>query len=129
MKEKIANRTRVIRLRLTLDEYSILNKKWKQSTCRAMSDYVRRSVFEKPIVTTFRNQSLDDFMTEMAQLRTELNHIGNNWNQSVKRLHTLNQIGEFKTWLLTYEIEKKTLINKIDEIKSHIRKIAEKWLQ
>ncbi len=90
---------------------------------------MRRSLFEKPIVTTYRNQSLDDYMTEAIKLRNELNSIGNNFNQAVKKLHTLYQIAEFRSWLITYEVEKKTLLNKVDEIKNHIQKIGQKWLQ
>lgn len=129
MKEKKSNRTRIIGLRLTADEFDKIEKKWKSSTCRKLSDYVRRRLFDKAIVKTYRNLSMDQMMAEMSLLRTELNRIGNNFNQSVKRLHTLNQISEFKTWLLTYEVEKKTLANKMDEIKNHIQKMAEKWLQ
>ncbi len=129
MKQEHANRTRFIGLRLTANEYEKIEKKWKASTCRKLSDYVRRSIFEKPIVTTFRNQSLDDFMTEAIRLRNELNGIGNNFNQAVKKLHTLHEISEFKDWLINYELNKKILLNKVDEIKNHIQKIGEKWLQ
>ena len=65
----------------------------------------------------------------MAQLRKELNHVGNNFNQAVKKLHTLQEIREFKSWLIAYEVEKRTLFNKVDEIKTHIKKMAEIWLQ
>ena len=68
-------------------------------------------------------------MAEMIRLRTELNAIGNNFNQAVKKLHTLQQIAEFKQWLISYELEKKILFNKVDEIKKHIQKFAESWLQ
>ncbi len=68
-------------------------------------------------------------MAEMVLLRKELNGIGNNFNQAVKKLHTLQQIAEFKSWIITYELEKKILFNKIDEIKNRINKIADKWLQ
>jgi len=129
MEQEKTNRTRIIGLRLTLKEYEQIEKKWKASTCRKLSNYVRRSLFEKPIVTTYRNQSLDDFMAEVMKLRNELNAIGNNFNQAVKKLHTLHQIGEFTSWLITYELEKQTLLNKVDEIKNHIQKIGEKWLQ
>ncbi len=129
MEAKHINRSRIIGLRLTLKEYDQIEKKWKASTCRKLSDYVRRSLFEKAIVTTCRNQSLDDFMTEAMRLRSELNGIGNNFNQAVKKLHTLHQIAEFRGWIITYELEKKTLMNKVDEIKNHIQKVAEKWLQ
>lgn len=106
-----------------------IERKWKASTCRKLSDYVRHNLFDNPVTSYYRNQSLDDFMAEMVQLRNELNHIGNNFNQAVKRLHTLDQIAEFKSWLIAYEVEKKTLFNKVDEIKKQVQKIAESWLQ
>jgi hypothetical protein len=124
-----SNRTRIIGLRLTPEEYVKIERKWKASSCRKLSDYARRKLFDKPMVSTYRNQSVDDFMAEMVLLRAELNHIGNNFNQAVKRLNTLNQITEFRSWLIAYEVEKKTLINKVDEIKKHVQKIAESWLQ
>lgn len=129
MKEQHSNRTRIIGLRLTPDEYTKIEKKWKVSTCRKLSDYVRRSLFEKPIVTTYRSSSQDDLMTELTRLRTELNAIGNNFNQAVKRLHTLSQVSECRSWLMTYEVEKNILLNKVDEIRNTVKKILEIWLQ
>jgi len=129
MGKENSNRTRIIGLRLTPTEYAKVERKWKASTCRKLSDYVRYNLFEKPVTNYYRNQSLDEFMAEMVLLRNELNHIGNNFNQAVKRLHTLNQIAEFRSWLIAYEVERKTLFNKVDEIKKHVQKIAESWLQ
>ena len=129
MGREISNRTRIIGLRLTPAEYAKIERKWKASTCRKLSDYVRHNLFDKPVTSYYRNQSLDEFMAEMVLLRNELNHIGNNFNQAVKRLHTLNQITEFRSWLISWEVEKKTLFNKVDEIKKHVQKIAESWLQ
>ncbi len=129
MEAKNSNRSRIIGLRLSLKEYEQIEKKWKASTCRKLSDYVRRRLLEKPIVTTYRNQSLDDFMAEAIRLGNELNSIGNNFNQAVKKLHTMSQIPEFRNWLIALELEKKVLFNKVDEAKNHLKKIAEKWLQ
>ena len=129
MKRKNSNRTRIIGLRLTFDEYRKIEKKWKASTCRKLSEYVRRSLFEKPIVMTYRNSSQDDLMTELTKLRNELNAVGNNFNQAVKKLHTLQQIAEFKSWLIAYEVEKKILQNKLDEVRNNIKKILEIWLR
>jgi hypothetical protein len=129
MEKKNSNRTRIIGLRLTSDEYLKIEKKWKASTCRKLSEYVRRSLFEKPIVTTYRNRSQDDLMTELTKLRNELNAVGNNFNQAVKKLHTLQQIAEFKSWLIAYEVEKKILQNKLDEVRNNIKKMLEIWLQ
>ena len=129
MKEQNSNRTRIIGLRLTPDEYAKIEKKWKASTCRKLSDYVRRSLFDKPVVTTYRNSSQDDLMAELTRLRSELNAVGNNFNQAVKKLHTLSQIAEFKSWLISYEVEKNILSNKVDEVRINVKKILEIWLQ
>jgi len=129
MENENSNRTRIIGLRLTPVEYAKIEKKWKASTCRKLSEYVRRSVFEKPIVTTYRNSSQDDLMAELTRLRSELNAIGNNFNQAVKKLHTLHQIAEFKSWLIAYEVERKILNNKVDEVRNNIKKMLEIWLQ
>ncbi|MFT4152889.1 plasmid mobilization protein [Parafilimonas sp.] len=129
MEKENANRTRIIGLRLTPAEYVKIEKKWKATTCRKLSEYVRHSLFDKPIVTTYRNRSQDDAMAELTKLRSELNAIGNNFNQAVKKLHTLQQISEFKSWLMVYEVEKKTLHNKLEEVRNNIRKMLEIWLQ
>lgn len=129
MKGQHSNRTRIIGLRLTPDEYAKIEKKWKASTCRKLSDYVRHCLFDKPVVTTYRNSSQDDLMTELTRLRGELNAVGNNFNQAVKKLHTLNQISEFRSWLIAYEVEKKILSNKVDEVRNNVKKMLEIWLQ
>ncbi|MCO5238917.1 MAG: plasmid mobilization relaxosome protein MobC [Chitinophagaceae bacterium] len=129
MKGQHSNRTRIIGLRLTPDEYAKIERKWKASTCRKLSDYVRHNLFDKPVVTTYRNSSQDDLMTELTRLRSELNAVGNNFNQAVKKLHTLNQISEFRSWLIAYEVEKKILSNKVDQVRNNVKKMLEIWLQ
>lgn len=126
---KTENRKRFVGIRFTINEYEHIEKKWKASTCRKLSEYVRKIIFNKPIVATFRNKSLDDLMTELIQLKKELNGIGNNFNQAVKKLHTLSQIPEFRQWLEGYEAEKNLLLNKVEEIKNVTGKIGEQWLQ
>lgn len=126
---KTENRKRIVGVRFTIKEYEQIEKKWKDSTCRKLSEYVRKIIFNKPIVATYRNKSLDDLMTELIQLKKELNGIGNNFNQAVKKLHTLHQIPEFKQWLKVYEAEKILLLSKVEEIKNVTDKIGEQWLQ
>ena len=129
MERENSNRTRRITLRLTPEEYTKIEKRYKASTCRKLSDYVRKHLFNRPITTHYRNQSLDDFIEEMALLRNELSAIGNNINQVVKKMHTLNQIPEFKQWIIRYEIEQQLFKRKIDLIEKHISKITDKWFQ
>jgi hypothetical protein len=129
MKRENSNRTRIVGLRFTPDEYNKIERKWKSSTCRKLSDYIRKHLFDKAITINYRNQSVDEFMLEIIRLRAELNALGNNFNQAVKKLHTLQQIPEFKNWIIRSELEKKILFNTIDEIKNYMQKMAEKWLQ
>jgi hypothetical protein len=129
MSEQNNNRTKWLHVRLKTEELEKINKHFRKTTCRKLSDYARKILLGKPLVATTRNQSLDDFMAEAIRLRNELNSIGNNFNQAVKKLHTLQQISEFRAWLVNYELEKKIFLNKVDEIKNHIQKIGEKWLQ
>ena len=128
MKEK-NNRTKWLHLRLKQDEYKKIHDQFSKSTCRQISEYARTHLLNKPVVSTYRNQSLDDFMAEMKVLRKALAGIGSNVNQAVKKLHTVKQISEFRQWIILYELEKQTLFNKVDEIKNHINKIADQWLR
>lgn len=128
MEEKI-NRSKLLQVRLTPKELEKISNKFSHSTSRKLSDYVRKKLLDKPIAVYTRNQSLDDFMTEMIALRNELNAIGNNYNQVVKRLHSLQHFEEIKTWLLLNESTRQILQKKVEEIKSKINQINELWLR
>jgi len=127
MQETKNNRTKLITLRLTPGEYQELNRRFKTTTCRKLSDYLRKILLAGKVTVFTRNQSIDDFMVEMINLRRELNAIGNNLNQAVHKLHILEKIPEFRSWILLNESDKKILINKVDEIKNRINQFAEKW--
>lgn len=127
MEEVKDNRTKLITLRLTPAEYDQLNSRFKATTCRKLSDYLRKVLLTGKVTVLTRNKSLDDFMTEMIELRNQLSAIGNNFNQAVHKLHNLDRIPEFRQWILMNEIDKKILMNKIDEIKNRINQFAEKW--
>ena len=129
MQEEKNNRNKWLHLRLRQNEYSAIHNRFKNTTCQKFSDYVRKVLMSKPIVTTVRNQSHDALMAEAIKLRNELNNIGNNFNQAVKKLHTLQQIHEFGYWINTYEKDNRIIQQKIDEVKKHIQNLGEKWLQ
>ncbi|CAI2768599.1 plasmid mobilization protein [Flavobacterium collinsii] len=129
MEKENSNRTRIVGLRFTPAEYARIERKWKATTCRKLSEYIRKYLFDRPITTNYRNQSLDEFMFEIIRLRTELKALGNNFNQAVKKLHTLQQIPEFKTWIVNHELDRRVLFNKVEEINKYIEKISRKWLQ
>ena len=127
MSEQKNSRSKWIHLRLTEAEYKKINAGFTKSTKRKLSEYVRSVLLEKPITVYTRNQSFDDFVAEMILLRNELKAIGNNFNQSVKKLHTMSHENEIKTWALLNENSKQIFFKKVDEVNSKITQIADKW--
>jgi archaellum component FlaC len=123
------NLSKRIYVRLKENDFDILNKRLAATTCRKLSEYARRVLLNKPVTIKQRDQSLDDFMTEMIVLRNELRAIGNNFNQSVKKLHMLNEVEDIKTWLIMNENNRKNILEKVEEIKSKINQFSDKWLQ
>ncbi|MEE1898689.1 plasmid mobilization relaxosome protein MobC [Flavobacterium rakeshii] len=123
------NRKRRIYVRLTDKEFTTLESRCKNTTCRSISDYVRHCLFSKPITTITRDASADEAITQMSHLNRELNAIGNNFNQLVRKVNASSQAVEMKGQLLLFDSQKKTLFFKIDEVKEQLRKLAEKWLQ
>ncbi|MXO04380.1 plasmid mobilization relaxosome protein MobC [Flavobacterium sp. HBTb2-11-1] len=129
MERENSNKTRKITIRLTPSEYTALESKFKTTTCRKLSEYMRKQLFGKAIISTYRNRSLDDFVEELIVLRNELNAIGNNLNQTTRKLHTLSQIYDAKEWTIGFELKQRKLFEKINEIHNHIQKISEQWFQ
>jgi hypothetical protein len=123
MSEKNETRTKWLHIRLTDAEYKTISDNQRQSTCRKLSEYARTVLLKKPVVIRTRDASMDDFVAELIKLKNELNAIGNNFNQAVKKLHTLHQLPEFHHWLLISEKDKAQLFQKITEIKAILNHI------
>jgi len=127
--EENVKRTRTAAVRFTAAEFALLQQRCKATTCRQMSEYIRKCLLDKPLTTRCRNVSLDDFMLELIALRRELSAVGSNFNQSVKKLHALRQIPEFQFWLLSTQNQYKELLDSVAAIENWIEKTARKWLQ
>lgn len=129
MKEEKINRSELLQVRLTPQEFEKINNKFSVSISRNRSDFIRKILLDKPVTVKLRNQSLDDFMKEVIVLRNELNAIGNNYNQAVKKLNALQHIDEVKFWLIRNEPVMKILLEKVTEIKTKIFQLNDQWLQ
>lgn len=129
MSEKKINRTVWLHIRLTPDEYRKISDRFLASTSRKISDYSRKILLLKPVTFYTRNQSLDILMGELILLRNELNALGNNYNQVVKKMHTLDHLTDFKPWLVLNEKQQQSLLAKVSEIKDKINTMSDKWLQ
>ena len=68
-------------------------------------------------------------MAEMILLRKEMNAIGNNFNQAVKKLNAFQDFFEIKIWLSVYDSSRKIVMRNVDEIKSKINQFSDQWSQ
>ena len=129
MKERKQIRKGWLTVRLNEDEEKKLNKFFRRTTSGSLSEYARDVLLKEPVNVTYRNQSADEFLAEMILLKKELNAIGNNFNQSVHKLHTLDHVPEIKAWAILNESSKKVFIKKVDEIKEKMNQIYQQWSQ
>jgi hypothetical protein len=116
-------------IRFTERELENLKKKFENSTSSQLSHYMREILLGRPIVIKYRNESLDSFMEELISMKQELNAIGNNLNQAVKKLHTLKTIPEFRQWIANQENIQQEVEQRTKQVEERISKMSEKWLQ
>lgn len=129
MKEAISIRSHILTIRLNQEEREKLNRLCSKAQCNSLSEYARDVLLKEPVTIKYRNQSADDFLEEMILLKKELNAIGNNFNQSVHKLHTLDQDPQIKVWAVLNEATKNLFMKKVDEIKEKMSQIYEQWSQ
>lgn len=122
-------RRKMVVVRMNETEFNQLEKFQRKTTDKDVSSYLRKVALQKPIIVKYRNESADDFLLDMLNLKKELNAIGNNFNQAVHKLHILDKIPEFRVWVKQYDGVQKVLISKVDEIKLRMNQLYEQWLQ
>jgi hypothetical protein len=122
-------RKHFVKTRMNDDEVNQLLKLQQRTTEKDTSSYLRKVALQKPVTIKYRNESADDFLLDMLNLKKELNAIGNNFNQAVHKLHLLDKIPEFRIWVQQYDSLQKALISKVDEIKLRMNQLYDQWLQ
>ncbi len=126
--EKEVKRKMVV-VRMNEIEFNQLKKLQQKTTERNISSYLREVALQKPITVKYRNESTDNFLLNMLNLKKELTAIGNNFNQAVHKLHLLDKIPEFRVWVQRYDGLQKVLIDKVEVIKLRMNQLYEQWLQ
>jgi len=115
----IENRTKRLILRLKPEEYEKIERRFRKSMFRNMSEYSRAVLLKKPVIFNYRDQSMDDVLEELILLRRELNYIGNNFNQAVYKLNSVLGMPDAKLWQ-----EALTVLR--DQLEPSLRKIKVK---
>lgn len=128
-KKEAEVRRRMVVVRLSESEFERLQYFQKMTTEATVSNYLRRVALSKPVVVKYRNATADDFLRDMLELKRELSALGNNYNQAVKKLHVLEKIPEFRSWLTVYEHARQAFLQKVEQIHLRITRLYELWLQ
>lgn len=126
-KEKEA-RKKFIKVRVNTQERQLINRQKALSAERTLSDYLRKLALQKPVIIAHRNESLDQLLLRLIDIKNELSAIGNNFNQAVHKLHTLDRIPEFREWIRNYEESRHTLLQKMEETKLKMNQLYDEWL-
>jgi hypothetical protein len=130
MKKKESEvRRRMVVVRLNEREWERLQYFQKMTTEATVSNYLRKVALNKPVLVKYRNATADDFLRDMVDLKRELSALGNNYNQAVKKLHVLDKIPEFRSWLMVYEHSRQAFLQKVEQIHQRITRLYELWLQ
>jgi hypothetical protein len=123
------NRSRYLKIRLKPTEEESLNKRYKKSTFQNLSEYGRAMILGEPVTVVHRDKSMDEVLEELALLRRELNHIGNNLNQAVKNINSAHGFPDTRLWMNLLTVINGKLEPSISQIKERMNKYADLWSQ
>ena len=123
MSEQTINLKKWITIRVKPDEYAAIYKLFKETTNKKLSQYVRKVLLQKPVVIQYRDASYDEILSALNRLSRELSAIGNNFNQTVHKLHTLDHVQDIKLWAEMTESSRQNLLRKVDEIRQSLNEI------
>ncbi len=122
-------RNKMVVVRMNASEFEAAEKIRKRTTEKYLSTYLRKLSLQKPVLVKYRNQSADDFLESMLELKKELGAMGNNFNQAVHKLHLLEKIPEFRIWVQQYDQLHQAFITQTAQINCKVNQLYEQWSQ
>lgn len=123
------NRSRRVIIRFKPVEYELLEKRFKKTLFRKLSEYLRSVLMEKPVTVTYRDKAMDDVLEEMILLREELNAIGNNLNQAMRSINAAHGHADTRLWMNLTSVIHSKVEPSIKQIKERMNQYAEIWSQ
>jgi len=82
-------------------------------------------LLQKPVTILYKDESTREILSALNQLSRELSTVGNNFNQTVHKLHTLDHIPEIKIWAELTESGRQNLVKKIEDIRVSLNQIRQ----
>lgn len=118
-----------ITIRFSDQERQLLNRRQQESTAGSISDYIRSVLLKGKITIRQRNDSLDRLINEFTQIRTQMQAVGNNFNQVVKRINQFKEPEAIVLWRASAEKYQQELLAKINSVEQRIEKAYKLWSQ
>lgn len=129
MRKEDEKRSRIFLLRLKPKEFETVNSDFKRTRFRSLSEYTRSMLLEKSITVLHRDAAMDEILEELILLRKEINFIGNNFNQAVRKLNSVSGMPEAKIWQSMLEVLRDQLEPSIRQVKDRINNYSDIWSQ
>lgn len=129
MEKPEENRSRRVIVRFKPAEFELLEKRFKKTLFRKLSEYTRNVLLEKNITVTYRDKAMDDVLEELILLRRELNAVGNNLNQTMRNINSAHGNAETRLWMNLMSVINGKVEPAIQEIKDRMNKYADLWSQ
>lgn len=126
-KPKIETKSRIITIRLDVQEEAELDRLVKGSGAKTRSEFIKSAIFTRVIKTVVINKEARDYYVELNNLQCQYRKFGNNYNQVVKLLHSA--FNEKKALAFLTKLEKTTidLILTNKKIIELTKQFLEKW--
>jgi len=123
MKEKIEKK-HDLRIILSEAQYADLWSRFQTTKFRTIPEYVRALLCQEPVVKRYRNQSLDDILEALVDLKREVSEMDFKLTDAMTKIATAKQVGpEVAAFLLAEQFGVK---GNIEYIKSLLLKIYHK---
>jgi hypothetical protein len=127
--EKEDEKQKVVRFMLSGADQKELTRQVLLSTCRSQSEYIRKKILGKALVYQSRNRSLDDYTEELSQIKEELKAAVYNFDLATRKLSHFSQVPGAVQLLISFELDRRMLLKKIDKTSAYLRSCLEKWSQ
>lgn len=129
MENQEENRSHRLIVRFKPAEFELIERRFKKTMFRNLSEYTRNVLLEKNITVTYRDKAMDDVLEELILLRRELNAIGHNLNQAIRQINSAHGSADTRLWANLLTTVNSKVEPAIEQIKERMNYYAEIWSQ
>ena len=91
-----ATTTRFLSIRLSAEEYAEVYQYLQQSTCRSLTEYVKKVLTNKPVTVKVRDQSREEVLQQLTLIKSRLETLVDNAAPADAR-HLLQEVADIKS--------------------------------